>query len=346
MPSPLPGLATSGIGSLPHTQLELALQQAFAVDVPFLPQLPATNPAELMIPQALEGLPGLSSDDTGESRVDLAKWQRGSRDLAVRLERAIAGQELSYFEPTPLTCRAWKPFLWDVQEKRRPWAKAQVTGPMTLRFVLRLEDGRPLSAAPEVEAQVLKLALARALAMARAVKETGAHPVIFLDEPGLYAFDRKNPQHLIALQELRIVLLALRKEGATVGIHCCSNTDWATLLGLDIDLLSIDARLSLGAVLSQRPAFEAFLAAGKRLSIGIIPTNLDATYDVGELVGGMLDTLHTHLGKPELVDRVVSSALLTPACGLALRTVSDAERVFTELDAARELLRGKLGVRS
>jgi len=32
-----PPLATTGIGSLPHTQLELALQQAFQVDIPLFP---------------------------------------------------------------------------------------------------------------------------------------------------------------------------------------------------------------------------------------------------------------------------------------------------------------------
>ena len=342
MPAPLPGLCTTGIGSLPHTQLELALQQAFAVDVPVLPQLPATDPNELMLPQALEGLPGLEVDDGGECRIDLAQWQRGSRDVAVRLERALAGQELSYFEPTALTCRAWKPFLWDVEEKRRPWAKAQLTGPMTLRFVTRLADGRPLSAAPEVEAQVQKLVLARGLAMVRALRETGAHPVLFLDEPGLYAFDKKDPQHLIALQELRIVLLALRKEGATVGIHCCSNTDWSSLLALELDVLSIDARLSLGSLLSHRAAFAAFVDAGRRLSLGVIPTNLDASYQVEELVAGVLQTFAQHDLGPERVQRVLASALLTPACGLALRTVSDAERIFAELEDARGRLRAAL----
>jgi len=338
----LPGLCTTGIGSLPHTQLELALQQAFAVDVPFLPQLPATNPAELMISQALEGLPGLSWDESGECRVDVVAWQKGARDLRARLERALAGQELSYFEPTALTCRAWKPFLWDVAQRERRWAKAQLTGPMTLRFVLRLGDGRTLAEAPDLEAQVLELVLARALAMVRALGETGARPVLFLDEPGLYAFDKRNPQHLLALQELRILVLALRKAGALVGLHCCSNTDWASLLALPIDLLSIDAGLSLGSVLSQRQAFEAFVAEGRRLAIGIIPTNLDASYQVGARVAALRETLHQHLGDAARARAVLASALLSPACGLALRSVPDAERTFAELSEARAMLRSEL----
>jgi hypothetical protein len=334
----LPSLATTGIGSLPHTQLELALQQSFQVDIPFLPQLPQTNAAELMIPQALEGLPGMTYDEHGETLIDAAEWQRGARSLAARIDRALAGQELSYFEPTALSCRAWRPFLWDVAEKKRVWAKAQITGPMTLRFVLRLSDGRPVSVLPDLEKQVLELTLVRAMAMARALRETGAHPLVFLDEPGLYAFDKRNPRHLLDLQGLRIVILALRKEGARVGVHCCSNTDWASLLALGFDVISLDARLSLGSLLSQKEAVAKFVADGGRLALGAIPTNLEADYDVGELLMAMRQTANDHVG-PDLARRLFAESLLSPACGLALRSVTDAERVFAELGSVQRGLK-------
>jgi hypothetical protein len=50
-------LPTTGIGSLPYAQLEPAMQAALRLDIPYLPQLPRRDPAEMMIPQALEGLP-------------------------------------------------------------------------------------------------------------------------------------------------------------------------------------------------------------------------------------------------------------------------------------------------
>jgi hypothetical protein len=334
-----PPLSTTAIGSLPHTQLELALQQAFAVDVPAMPQLPGTNPAELMVPQALEGLPGLTYDAQGECVVDRVEWQRGARSLGARLERALRGKELSYFEPNALSCRAWRPFLWDVAEKQKPWAKAQLCGPMTLRLVIKLKDGAPLSDAPELEQQVLQLTLARATAMARALKETGTQPLFFLDEPGLYAFDKRNPAHLVALQGLKIVILALKKEGARVGVHCCSNTDWASILGLGFDLVSLDARLSLGAILSQRGAVEAFFQGGGRLVLGAIPTNLQADYDVEALVAGLKQTVDAHLGDTPTARVVLTESLLSPACGLALRSVFDAERVFVDLRRVQQLMR-------
>ena len=45
----------------------------------------------------------------------------------------------------------------------------------------------------------------------------------------------------------------------------------------------------------------------------------------------------------ERLQRVLASALLSPACGLAMRTVSDAERVFADLDEARARVREALG---
>src|SRR5207302_10580735 len=70
----LPANATTGIGSLPHTQQELALQMALQLDVPFCPQLPIGHASELMISSALDGLPGLSFDSEGVCTVDVDAW--------------------------------------------------------------------------------------------------------------------------------------------------------------------------------------------------------------------------------------------------------------------------------
>ena len=78
----LPPLATSSIGSLPHTQLELALQQALLLDIPAAPQLPGRDPGEYMVPQALEGLPGLRFDDLRHTIITAPSRNRMS-DVAI-----------------------------------------------------------------------------------------------------------------------------------------------------------------------------------------------------------------------------------------------------------------------
>src|SRR5712691_5031115 len=135
MPPVLPALATSSIGSLPHTQLELALQQALILDVPAAPQLPRRDPAEYMVPQALDGLPGLRFDAEGNSTVDLEEWRRGSATLGARLERALEHDEgVARFLPSAASWQAFQPFVWEVEHRRLPFAKAQIAGPLTLRW--------------------------------------------------------------------------------------------------------------------------------------------------------------------------------------------------------------------
>src|SRR5438128_1212848 len=334
-PAVLPALATSGIGSLPHTQLELALQQALLLDIPAAPQLPRRDAAEYMVPQALEGLHGLRADAEGNASLDLGDWRRGAATLDARLDHALERDDgMQRFLPSTGAWQALRPFLWEVEQRKLPFAKVQIAGPFTLRWVLRTTQGEPLAATGDgkaIERQIFRLVLARALALSRRLRETGARPLIFLDEPGLYAFDRRDPQHLVSLQELRVVVLALRRDGAVVGVHCCGNTEWAPLLGLGWDVVSIDARLSLEAVLATGPAFERFQAAGGVLSLGIVPTDLSAPDDVD----AVLQDARARLGR-----EVLARSLLTPACGLAMRSVPDAERIFAELRRAQQQLRG------
>ena len=338
----LPPLGITGIGSLPHSQRELALQCSLQVDVPWLPQLPRASRDEYMVPAALDGLPGLQVDDEGMCTVDLAGWEAGRGDFTAKLEEGMRGGDLSAFEPTPQACRAWHPFLYEVQARGLKLAKAQLAGPVTLRWVTKLSDGRALAEEPSLDRAVFRLALARGLAMTRALRRAGATPLFFLDEPGLFAFDGRNPSHVVVLQELRVLASALQHEGALVGLHCCSNTDWGRLLRLGLDILAVDARLSLDALVEERAAFLEFLSGGGTLALGVIPTDVTAGYRVEELADAVEATLRAVLPPSLPLEAVLKRLLLTPACGLGLRTVQDAERILGEVREAQARLRACL----
>ncbi|XXF79842.1 hypothetical protein P2318_08830 [Myxococcaceae bacterium GXIMD 01537] len=338
----LPSCATTGIGSLPHTQVELGLQVALSLDIPFLPQLPVGRPGELMIPAALEGLPGLRFDEEGLCTVDLAAWEAGREDFRARLEAALASGALEAYEPTPEGCRAWRPFLWEVEHRNLAFAKAQLAGPFTVRSVARTSTGASALEVPGLEQDIFRLVMARSLAMVKALRRAGTTPLFFLDEPGLYALERTRAQHLLAVQELKLLILALQREGALVGVHCCGNTDWSVLLDAQPDLLSLDVRLSLDAMLEEREALGRFLDAGATLSLGIIPTDIASTYEVAELADSVEASLKAGLPRGWRFPRVVSTVLLTPACGLAMRSVADAERILGELKQAQRRLREAL----
>jgi hypothetical protein len=63
---------------------------------------------------------------------------------------------------------------------------------------------------------------------------------------------------------------------------------------------------------------------------------------VDELVGATEASLESVLGKVR-AKAVLERSVLTPACGLALRSVLDAERLVEELRRAQAELRGPLG---
>jgi len=338
----LPPCATTGIGSLPHTQLEMALQMALQLDIPFLPQLPQGNPSELMIAAALEGLPGASCDAEGTATVDLGAWRAAREDFGVFIERALQADDLKPFEPSATSCRAFRPFLWEVEHRKLAFAKAQIAGPATVRWVATTSEGQSAAEVPELDRQIFRLLLAKSLALAKALRAAGATPILFIDEPGLYSLDLRDPRHLVTLQELRMLVLALQRDGALVGLHCCGNTQWAALLDLGLDLLSLDVRLSLDAVLEDAPAFFRFLATGAGLSLGIIPTNVAADYSLERLVDSVEASLRATLRTSPRFAEVLSRCLLTPACGLAMRSVIDAERVFEDLREAQRALRGRI----
>jgi hypothetical protein len=309
------------------------------VDIPYLPQLPRRDPAELLVPMALDGLPGLRWDAAGRCTVMLKEWRREAKAFEKRLDRALQKGELGSFEPQAGSCSAWKPFLTELEQREVRLAKAQLCGPITCVWELHLDDGRKATEEAGLVEHVHRLVLARALAMVRAMAETDAAPILFFDEPGLVALEPRHPQHLRRLQELHGAVEALIKENARPGLHCCGNTKWPALLGLGLSYLSIDARLSLDAVLEDSRGFERFLVDGGRLALGVVPTGPGSEPEqAADLAKGVLASL----ARSAPGEKVLGQCLVTPVCGLALRSVSDAERVFAELQRGRAVLREAL----
>lgn len=326
--------STTGIGSLPHPYVDAALDFSFRFDIPFLPQLPVRSPKEYMLYQALEQLPGLVDADNGLVAVNREAWELGKDDLRARTEAAFESGDdnaFAFFEPGRETHAAWQPFLFELSERKKNWAKVQMAGPLTCQWVLRFSDGAPTISNPSISTQVLRLILARSISMVRRVREF-SRPIFFLDEPGLFGLSGDNPKHVLALKELALFIRTLKNEGAKVGLHCCSNTRWDLLLSLPLDILSFDASLSLREVLSHRASVEAFIGRGGIFSFGVIPTGDHRVklYTVSEtkLVDVLRDTLCSDLGWSEArsVD-FMEGCLYSPACGLALHSVQDAEHI-------------------
>ena len=153
-----------------------------------------------------------------------------------------------------------------------------------------------------------------------------------LTRRGLAFNQLRQIAHVGMLLELRLLVSALHQAGAIVGLHCCGNTRWAALLDLGIDLLSFDVRLSLDAVLDEPRAVRRFLDQGGAFSLGLVPTDLGQEADPLELARAVETSFAATLpDRPDALRQFVT----TPACGLAMRSVLEAERIFEQLRAAR-----------
>lgn len=346
---------TTAIGSLPHHNVDAALDYSFRLDIPFLPQIPIRNPWEFMIAQSLEGLPGLLVEKDGSTILDLDVWSGRSRAFNERLlsafSSAAAPDAFTPFEPSPASSSCWQPYLWEIEERRTPWAKLQLAGPLTSQWTLRVNDGTPAHRHSDLATQIFRLVLARAIGMARRLLSGGAKVLFFLDEPAFFAFVRANPNHAVALRELTILVEALRKEGVVTGIHCCSDTDWDAVLGTGIDVLSIDCGQSLRALLGRTAALTRFHGRGGRLSLGAIPTDphpesrsgSGAPMGARERLMDLVGAFETHWkGDARHAREMLEGAVLTPACGLAMHSPSEAEDILEELRELRAVAIGTL----
>lgn len=139
-----------------------------------------------------------------------------------------------------------------------------------------------------------------ALGYARGLAEAGIAALMFIDEPMLVHGGAHRLAPMIA---------TLKAAGAMVGVHCCGETDWAALVGIEPDVISFDAQLSLRAVLTATARWTGWLA------IGAAPTD------------ALPVKLDWDLVRPEQRAR----GLLTPACGLGLHSLGDSERVVATL---------------
>jgi len=319
--------------------------------IPFLPQIPIRNPWEFMIAQALEDIPGLQAEKDATATLDLNIWASRAKTFGTRLNEAFKKNEndlptfahaFEGFEPSAAVSSSWQAFIWELSEQNISVAKIQIAGPITAQWSLRLLQGGPIKKEIDLDltSQIYRFILARSLAMIRRLQQNGIQPILYIDEPALYGLSIESPRHILALQELKFLIHSLKKAGAQVGLHCCSNANWEALIGpekLELNTLSIDTELSLKSLLSApNQVLETFIRSGGNLSLGIIPTARPSALHslrVEDIFKQLLDTFHHAWGnQPELIKKVLKEAIYTPACGLALHSISDAELILEILN--------------
>jgi hypothetical protein len=330
-------LTATGIGSVPFTDPDqaAALILSNLPEMPFWPQMVRLGFQEDMVSQGVRGLPGLVLDEANRT-VKIDPHQ--PRELALaEFYEAVWTEDLDPFAITPQEAQGFFSLLRQGagSAPSPPALKGQVVGPVTFAGMVKDAQEKPILYDRELT-QAVSLGLARKAAwQARQFRDLGKEAVIFFDEPILTGFGSAffpvSREEVVAI--LSDTLDAVRQPGPVlIGVHCCGNTDWSLLLKLPIDILSFDSYGYFDSLLLYDKPLHDFLARGGWLAWGLVPTG-DALHreEEGSLWQRFQGQVEEAAARGLDLHRLLSQALLTPACGLGYLSPEAATRALALL---------------
>ncbi len=306
---PIPGnLLTTAMAVMPHRDVDRALSTALSLDIPFWPQLPHVSYFEDMYVQASEHFPGILLD------LEKRTLRFSHEKFALELEETLSHfEEPGYFDISSKYSVVYPRFL-EIDLSDRPAIRGQIEGPISFGFNVPDEEGRPILFDDTVRPFLLEFMAKRVNAQLRRLKEKNANAFMFVDEPGLQflfsAMAGYGDQAARSDMEYFFSLIERPR-----GVHLCGNPDWDFLLGLDLDILSLDVYTNGEVFSAYHRSIQKFLDRGGVLSWGIVPTNYEP-FDKEHL-----DSLENRLlGLWDFLDKkgldrefLLSRSLLSPA---------------------------------
>jgi hypothetical protein len=263
----IPGnLLTTAMAVMPHRDADRALEVALSLDVPFWPQLPHLSYYEDMYVQASEHFPGTVVDF--EKRTLRFSTDRFIADLEETLARF---DEPAYFDVSETYSAVYPRFL-KLDLADRPAIRGQMEGPISFGFNVHAENDRPILFDETVRPFMLDFMAKRVNAQLARLKQRNKNAFMFVDEPGLqFLFSAMSGYNDVAARSDMERFFAMTERPR--GIHLCGNPDWDFLLGLDLDVLSLDVYTNGEIFASYSSAIKRFLDRGGVLVWGIVPTN-------------------------------------------------------------------------
>jgi methionine synthase II (cobalamin-independent) len=304
------GTAT-GVGSLPHRDAHAAAEFVLRTcpDLPAIPSLPRRSPAEGMIAQAVVGIRGVTAGQYGSLSVDVDRIDVHAPVVTDIEHDAFGGL---------------RAFLTEAAGRRGP-VKWQFTGPVTLGQSL-VRAGVPESIAYDVALGAVRSHLVSVhRAVADALPECAQ--VVVIDEPCLHQIMLPGfPLAPDGAVDLVSGALAALEPVATVGVHCCSDADWPSVLAAGPQVLSLPVSADLVSIAGY---IARFLDSGGIVAWGVIATDgpIPATAErPWRQLSDLWCQLVQHGCDPLLLRQ---RAWITPACGLGLHSEGVAEHVAT-----------------
>ena len=328
----IPGnLQTTAMAVMPHKDTDRAIDLALTMDIPFWPQLPHVSYTEDMYVQAAEHFPGILLD-------------MENRTLGFSMEKFIIEfeetmthfNEPEYFDISKEYSVVYHRFL-EMDLSDRPAIRGQLEGPISFGLNVLDQDERPILFDDTVRPFMFEFMSRRINVQLDRLKQMNPNAFMFVDEPGLqFLFSALSGYDSTkAKNEMEQFFAMIQRPR---GVHLCGNPDWDFLLGLDLDILSLDIYQN-GEIFSlYSESIKRFLDRGGVIAWGIVPTNFEPfeAENINALEARLTQVWNSLANKGIDREFLISKSLISPAtCCLVNpdgeKTVEKAFRVVKEL---------------
>lgn len=331
-------LITTGMGILPHKEMERALSVAMSVDIPFWPQLPKMDYFEDMYVQASENFPGIVLEP--ENR----KLHFSTEKFYAELENALMNLENEdFFRMSPWFSATYHQFL-SLDLSPYVSIRGQLEGPVSFGLNVLDENRKPIIYNDEVHSILFDFMARKANCQLRELKEKNPRAFLFIDEPGLQSIFSAISGYTADMARVDLEGFLAQIEHPR-GIHLCGNPDWDFLLHLDIDILSFNAYNCGEIFVKYREGINGFLGKGGMFGWGLVPANYDEF--INESTDGLIHRIETLWRELEMagfdLPQLLSQSILMPAtCALMNPDGFDTvEKAYDSLKNISRLLQTK-----
>ncbi|MBW2090203.1 MAG: hypothetical protein JRI37_14715, partial [Deltaproteobacteria bacterium] len=265
----VPGnLQTTAMAVMPHKDTDRALDLALTMDIPFWPQLPHVSYTEDMYVQAAEHFPGILLDM--ENRI----LRFSMENFIIEFEETMAHfDEPEYFDISKEYSVVYHRFL-EMDLSDRPAIRGQLEGPISFGLNVLDQDKRPILFDDTIRPFMFEFMSRRINVQLDRLKQMNPNAFMFVDEPGLqFLFSALSGYDSTkAKNEMEQFFAMIQRPR---GVHLCGNPDWDFLLGLDLDILSLDIYQNGEIFSSYSESIKRFLDRGGVIAWGIVPTNFE-----------------------------------------------------------------------
>jgi hypothetical protein len=312
---PSPHSLATGVGALPHKDPVAACNDILDIfpEFPFIPTLPDRGQLESIVFNDSEQLPGRIIRD------DRLLFD-STTDQSEGMEKVYMDYVEGNYAPYALHKEYASGFIEMISRNLSEVKvlKCQVTGPVTFGMQVVNADKRPIYYDVQLADVLSKMIALKARWCERVMRDkTGVtETLVVLNEPYLASLGSSVvPVDKETVRAGWEDIFALVEGG--LGIHCCSNTDWEFVLGLNPSVVSIDAYTTAKEFLLYADSIVNYMEQGGVVAWGIVPAEykIFATETTDSLYQKYL-AIRSRLCATIPEQIFDAQSLITPSCGI------------------------------